>query len=88
MQTLQSANVVLPEENQYLVLFRLNIVRLHSLYNSFGLSHSMQDFTDAISFIAAQMLSASLRSLESPFDVAQQLAVDTETCRHWLCVGN
>ena len=40
---------------------------------------------DAI-FIVAQMLSASLRSLESPFDVAQQLAEDTEA--EWPCVGN
>ena len=34
------------------------------------------------------MLSASLRSLESPFDVAQQLAQDTEAGPHWLCVRN
>ena len=34
------------------------------------------------------MLSASLRSLESLFNVAQQLAEDVEADPRWLCVGN
>ena len=37
--------------------------------------------------IVTQMLTASLRSLKSPFDVAQQLAEDTEAGPHWLCVA-